>query len=90
MSDVPSRETFESIYARKLGGRLLLLCFSDKEPGTQSPRRVSARELRASFAEGWTIEEIRPARFEVVPDLKELAFSEGGPKAWFSVIRREG
>jgi SAM-dependent methyltransferase len=72
------------------GGRLFLLCFSDEEPGTQGPRRVSERELRESFAEGWTIEEIRPARFETVPDLKDFSFSEGGPKAWFSVIHREG
>jgi hypothetical protein len=34
------------------------------------------------------VEEIRPARFEVVPVLEDISFSEGGPKAWFSVIRR--
>lgn len=28
------------------------------------------------------------ARFEVRPDLEEIRFSEGGPKAWFCVIRR--
>ncbi len=72
------------------GGRLFLLCFSDEEPGTQGPRRVSERELRDAFAHGWVIEEIRPTRIEIVPDLKDLSFSEGGPKAWFSVIRREG
>jgi cyclopropane fatty-acyl-phospholipid synthase-like methyltransferase len=73
----------------KPGGRLFLLCFSDEEPGTQGPRRVSERELRDAFEDGWSIEEIRPARFEVVPDLKDASFSEGGPKAWFSAIRRE-
>ena len=31
------------------GGRLLLLCFSDEEPGTHGPRRVSQREIRAAF-----------------------------------------
>jgi cyclopropane fatty-acyl-phospholipid synthase-like methyltransferase len=72
------------------GGRLFLICFSDEEPGTQGPRRVSERELREAFADGWAVEEIRAARFEVAPDLKDLNFSEGGPKAWFSVIRREG
>jgi len=72
------------------GGRLFLLCFSDEEPGTQGPRRVSQRELRETFAEGWAIEEVRPVRIEVVPDLKDVSFSEGGPKAWFSVIRRQG
>jgi cyclopropane fatty-acyl-phospholipid synthase-like methyltransferase len=35
------------------GGRLLLLCFSDEEPGTQGPRRVSQREIRATFEDAW-------------------------------------
>jgi cyclopropane fatty-acyl-phospholipid synthase-like methyltransferase len=72
----------------KPDGRLFLMCFSDKEPGTQGPRRVSKAELHAAFAEGWSIESIKPSRFEVRPDLKDLTFSEGGPKAWFVVVRR--
>jgi hypothetical protein len=35
------------------------------------------------------VEEVRADRFEVVPDLKGISFSEGGPRAWFSMIRRE-
>src|SRR4051812_36884442 len=72
------------------GGRLFLLCFSDEEPGTQGPRRVSEREIREAYADGWAVEEVRAARFEVRPDLEGISFSEGGPKAWSSVIRREG
>jgi cyclopropane fatty-acyl-phospholipid synthase-like methyltransferase len=72
----------------KPGGSLFLLCFSDREPGTQGPRRVSKNELRDAFAQGWVIESIEPSRYEVRPDLKDLTFSEGGPKAWFAVIRR--
>lgn len=72
------------------GGRLFLLCFSDEEPGTQGPRRVSEREIREAFAEGWQVEELAPSRFEVRPDLEDISFSEGGPKAWFAVIRRAG
>ena len=37
----------------KPGGRLFLLCFSDEEPGTQGPRRVSQEEIDDAFAEGW-------------------------------------
>jgi SAM-dependent methyltransferase len=70
------------------GGRLFLLCFSDAEPGTQGPRRVSQQELHDAFAQGWAIESLSPSRFEVRPDLKGLTFSEGGPKAWFVVIQR--
>ena len=69
-------------------GRLFLLCFSDEEPGTQGPRRVSQKELHDAFTADWTIESIEPSRFEVRPDLKDLSFSEGGPKAWFVVVRR--
>jgi len=72
----------------KPGGRLFLMCFSDEEPGEQGPRRVSKKELYDAFAKGWSIESIGPARAEVRPDLKDLSFSEGGPKAWFAVIRR--
>ena len=74
----------------KPGGRLFLLCFSDQEPGTQGPRRVSANEIRDAFVEGWKVESIEPSRFEVRPDLKDFTFSEGGPKAWFVVVRRAG
>ena len=70
------------------GGRLFLLCFSDEEPGAQGPRRVSKQELHDAFAQGWSIESIEPVQVEVRPDLKDMTFSEGGPKAWFAVIRR--
>jgi cyclopropane fatty-acyl-phospholipid synthase-like methyltransferase len=73
----------------KPGGRLFLLCFSNEEPGTQGPRRISQKELHEAFAEGWAIESIRPQQVEVVPNLTDFSFSEGGPKAWFAVIRRE-
>ena len=70
------------------GGRLFLMCFSDEEPGTQGPRRVSKKELHAAFAEGWSIESIEPIQVEVRPDLKDITFSEGGPKAWFMSARK--
>jgi cyclopropane fatty-acyl-phospholipid synthase-like methyltransferase len=72
------------------GGRLFLMCFSDEEPGTQGPRRVSKTELNDAFAEGWSIESIEPTRAEVRPDFKDFNFSEGGPKAWVVVVRRVG
>jgi len=72
----------------KPGGRLYLMCFSDEEPGTQGPRRVSRQELHAAFAAGWAIESIRPVQVEVHPNLKDMTFSEGGPKAWFVSARK--
>ena len=72
----------------KPGGRLFFLCFSDEEPGEQGPRRVSRMEIEGVFSEGWTIEAIEPSRYEVRPDPNDISFSDGGPKAWFVVVRR--
>jgi cyclopropane fatty-acyl-phospholipid synthase-like methyltransferase len=72
------------------GGRLFLMCFSDEEPGTEGPRRVSRQELYDAFADGWEVESIQGTQCEVHPDFTEVTFSEGGPKVWFVVIRRQG
>jgi SAM-dependent methyltransferase len=88
-SDAARRRYVEGLAAVvKPGGRLFLLCFSDAEPGTQGPRRVAKEELLAAFGSGWVVEAVRASRFEVLPDLKDLTFSEGGPKAWFAIVRR--
>jgi cyclopropane fatty-acyl-phospholipid synthase-like methyltransferase len=72
------------------GGCLFLMCFSDEEPGTEGPRRVSRQELDDAFADGWEVESVQPARVEVNPEFTAVTFSEGGPKAWFAVVRRKG
>jgi hypothetical protein len=64
------------------------MCFSDEEPGTDGPRRVSRQELADAFADGWVVESIRPVRFETNPEFTGFQFSEGGPKAWFAVVCR--
>jgi SAM-dependent methyltransferase len=45
-------------------GRLLLACFSDRQPADWGPRRIREAELRDAFADGWVIESIEPVRFE--------------------------
>jgi len=70
------------------GGGLFLLCFSDQEPPGDGPRRVFQDEIRDAFSIDWDVESIQPARFETRPDLKDIRFSEGGPLAWFCVIRK--
>ena len=74
----------------KPGGRLFLLCFSDQEPGTQGPRRVSRREIEDAFSRDWVVESIEPSRYEVRPDPNDASFADGGPRAWFVVARRAG
>lgn len=71
----------------KPGGKLFMMCFSDEEPPGDGPRRVSQDEIYDSFTKGWDVESIQQTRFETRPDLQDIQFSEGGPFAWFSVIR---
>lgn len=50
------------------GGRYFMLCFSDQQPGDWGPRRVTEQEIRASFAKGWKVDAIEPARFDITVD----------------------
>jgi SAM-dependent methyltransferase len=88
--DDARRAAYVAALARLLdpGARVFLLCFSDAEPGTNGPRRVSEAELRRAFGSGWAVESIEPARFEVLPGIPGAEFTPGGAKAWFATIRR--
>ena len=89
MNDDDRRRYLEGLASvLKPGARLFLLCFSDDEPGEQGARRMSRKEVEDAFADGWKVESIEPTRFEVRPDLKDISFSVGEPKAWFVVVRR--
>jgi 2-polyprenyl-3-methyl-5-hydroxy-6-metoxy-1,4-benzoquinol methylase len=41
------------------GGRLHLLCFSDRQPGDWGPRRISEAEIRAAFEHGWRVDSVQ-------------------------------
>lgn len=62
-------------------GRCFMLCFSDRQPGDWGPRRVTEREIRESFAEGWEIDAIEAATMDVTID-------PAGAKAWRASITR--
>ncbi|WP_458208780.1 class I SAM-dependent methyltransferase [Haladaptatus sp. NG-SE-30] len=71
------------------GGHVVILCFSDREPGEWGPRRISEHELRTAFADGWTVEAIDPAQFEVNAGQEGIAPSNSDSvEAWLAVIRR--
>ena len=72
----------------KVGGKLFMICFSTDEPGDHGPRRVSRDEIFKAFKNGWGLEQIAPVQFEIRPDVKDMVFSEGGPKAWFVIARK--
>jgi SAM-dependent methyltransferase len=66
------------------GGHLYLMCFSDRQPGTFGPRRVSQDELRAAFGDGWTIIAIEADTFEI----NLGAFPTTTAQAWLATIGR--
>ncbi len=70
------------------GGRVMMMCFSEKTPGDQGPRRVTEAEVRAAFAKGWEIETLERARFETRPEARQAMFAGENPHAWFLVARR--
>jgi len=70
------------------GGLLHILCFSDEEPGTDGPRRISQREIRDAFHDGWTVKQIEPTQFDSIPRPDGPKFTPGGPKAWLATMER--
>ena len=67
------------------GGRLYLMCFSDRHPGGFGPRRVGQDELRAAFSDGWTIIEIQADTFTI----NREAFGTATAQAWLATISRD-
>jgi cyclopropane fatty-acyl-phospholipid synthase-like methyltransferase len=65
------------------GGHCYLMCFSDRQPGTCGPRRVSQAELRAAFADGWVVHSIAAATFDVT-----RGFDAAAVQAWLASIER--
>ena len=63
------------------GGRYVMLCFSDKQPGDWGPRRVRQDEIRHSFADGWRVDSIEDA-------VLEITISPEGAQAWLAVCTR--
>jgi SAM-dependent methyltransferase len=69
--------------ALRPGGTCYLMCFSDRQPGDEGPRRVSQDELRSAFADGWAVASIAADEFEVNPGLGIPA-----ALAWLATLRR--
>jgi ubiquinone/menaquinone biosynthesis C-methylase UbiE len=84
------RTIFVAGLARVLrpGGAYHVLCFSDREPAGEGPRRVTQDEIRSAFGAGWTVGEIRASSFETLSYPGAPTFSPGGPQAWQASIVR--
>ena len=70
------------------GGTFHMACFSDNEPPGEGPRRVTQEEIRAAFADGWQVREIRASAFKTASYPGAPQFSPGGPQAWVASIVR--
>jgi SAM-dependent methyltransferase len=84
------RTIFGAGLARVLrpGGLYHVLCFSDREPPGEGPRRVTQSEIRSAFRDRWTVQEIRASAFETLTYPGGPTFSPGGPQAWLASIVR--
>ena len=63
------------------GGRYFMLCFSDREPGSTGPLRLTQDQIRTAFADGWQIDSIEPATIEITTD-------PAGVRAWLVTATR--
>ena len=64
------------------GGHLFVLCFSERQPGNWGPRRVTQRELRETFSDGWHVDGIDEAHFATqLEDAQQV-------EAWLAAITR--
>jgi SAM-dependent methyltransferase len=61
------------------GGRYVMCCFSDRQPGVWGPRRVRQEEIHASFTAGWRVESIEAVEFQTILDPPTA-------QAWLSTI----
>ena len=63
------------------GGKYFMLCFSDKEPGNEGPRRISKKEIEVTFSKMFRINYIKDAFFATKWDKK-------GPKAYLTSMTK--
>ncbi|HYC19721.1 MAG TPA: class I SAM-dependent methyltransferase [Candidatus Bathyarchaeia archaeon] len=63
-------------------GTYFMLCFSELEPGSYGPRRVTQSDIRNAFDRTWHINYIRPAQMESRRLIDDI-------HAWLSSISKE-
>ncbi len=85
LSDVQRVQFERSLRAvLRPGARYFLLCFSDRQPGSMGPRRVSQAEIRTTFTDGWRVDAIEAARFAT----RDPVRGTQAPHAWLASLTR--
>lgn len=81
--DTKQRHRFAKQIRRALvnGGKYFVLCFSDKEPGSWGPRRISKKEIREAFSTTFRIDYIKDTFFATKND-------EKGAKAYLASMTK--
>jgi SAM-dependent methyltransferase len=67
--------------ALRPGGRYLMLCFSDAQPGDTGPHRITRDEILSAFRAGWQVDAIEPATIDTLTD-------PDGIRAWLATLTR--
>ena len=65
----------------KPGGRLYVICFSEKEPPGWGPRRVTQREIRETFEKLFKIVSIQEATYQTLMKPEPI-------QAWLSILQK--
>ncbi|MFE4462870.1 class I SAM-dependent methyltransferase [Nocardia tengchongensis] len=63
------------------GGRYFLLGFSDRQPGTWGPHRLSRSDIESAFTDGWRLDSLEPATLDILLDATPVA-------AWLAALTR--
>jgi SAM-dependent methyltransferase len=67
----------------RAGGRLLLLCWSDRNPFGYGPARIRRRDLSTTFGPGWTLE-------SVTAETLDTRLESGRVHAWRAIATPTG
>ena len=69
------------------GGTYFVMCFSEHEPGSWGPRRITRAEIRENFKQGWQVNYIREAKFDTNLGLRKcnawlasITLTDNGPE----------
>ncbi|WP_433566210.1 class I SAM-dependent methyltransferase [Nocardia sp. CA-151230] len=64
------------------GGCYFLLGFSDRQPGTWGPHRLSRTDIESAFTAGWRLDSLEPATLDILPSPTPVA-------AWLAALTRQ-
>ncbi|MET8426970.1 class I SAM-dependent methyltransferase [Nocardia sp. NPDC004860] len=64
------------------GGRYFLLGFSDRQPGTWGPHRLSRTDIESAFTDGWRLDSLEPATLDILPSPTPVA-------GWLAALTRQ-